>query len=131
MSTRVLLPAAALIAGLGAAVSPGLAQTRTLGNTSTGNQVMQVNPNFLATMIRIDCVVRGTPVEFPDDIWLSNAGSVDIPAGYKVKWEMTQPAKTGLYTFAAAVPPNAGVLVANALPGGVPAGMPCTVTAAN
>ena len=119
---------AAAVAAFGAAVQLEAADTRTLAPTmNTGP--MKLNPNIVMQAIRIGCVVQGTPVEFPDDIVLTNSGAIAIPAGYKIKWEL--PGKTGLYTFVAELAPTKRVFVENAFPGGLQAGVPCTVISVN
>lgn len=76
----------------------------------------------------IGCIVQGTPVEFPNDIVLSNEGAFTIPAGLKVDWVVRPGAYKGSYTFAAQLKPGKNVILANVMSGSAGAGTPCTVT---
>ena len=114
--------AAAVLIGV-AVSSSSFAQTRVQPNTGP----VIVNPNYLALIFRIDCVVRGTPTEFPNDIRLTNAGAATIPAGHKVRWVINAPHYEGIYTFGAALATGKNVFLNNVIPGGVAAGTPCTL----
>lgn len=78
----------------------------------------------------VACQVAGTPVEFPDDIWIINKGLGTIAAGTKVTWSVPAAAKTGTYVLASALAPGKGVMVNGVLAGGVEAGKPCSAKAA-
>ncbi len=90
-------------------------------------RVMQVNPNALVPIkLQFKCVVKGTPVEFPNDIAIWHSYSFTVPAGTKVAY--TAPyGKTGTVVLPA-LPPNTYHFVNNVFPGGGPAGAPCTAT---
>lgn len=74
--------------------------------------------------VKIGCVVNGTPVEFPNDIWIVNQGSVATKAGLTVQWQTQNNAFSGVVTIPA-LQPGQGHFVSNALPGGLVAGTPC------
>lgn len=116
----------ALVVGLMAGVSS--VQAVPPGLQPAPTQAPQAMPRVPPMPIyKLTCVVRGTPVEFPDDIAIINNGPGTVPAGTKVHWSMTAPAKQGDYTFTAPLAPNRLVTISGVLPGGMPAGMPCQV----
>ncbi len=122
----------AVLAALAAAAAmPALsADQRALSTTQTAPTV-RANPAIIGSMILFDCVVRGAPVEFPNDIVILNKGPGTVPSGYKIKWEApsVNPYRSGLYTFGAPLAPQGHVFLSNVLPGGMAAEMPCKVTA--
>jgi hypothetical protein len=75
----------------------------------------------------LSCVVQGTPVEFPDDIVLRNAGMVIVAKGTKVHWSIPGTTRQGDYTFTEDLAVGASKMVSGVLPGGHSAGTPCTV----
>jgi hypothetical protein len=81
---------------------------------------MQVKP-------ALSCVVQGTPVEFPDDIVLKNVGMVVVAKGTKIHWAIPATTRQGDYTFTEDLAVGASKMVPGVLPGGHPAGAPCTV----
>ncbi|MBI2212322.1 MAG: hypothetical protein HYU52_01635 [Acidobacteria bacterium] len=85
----------------------------------------------IAEMRKVECVVQGNPVEFPDDLYIKNAGNAVIAKGWIVDWSIPNTSRKGKYTLAADLAVGAGVLASGQLPGGHPAGQiaPCTVAA--
>jgi hypothetical protein len=81
----------------------------------------------LQVAYNVACRVQGTPVEFPNDITIINNGPATVPAGTKLHWWMTKPAKQGDHVLGSDLPANKHVLISNAIPGGLPAGMSCGV----
>lgn len=96
--------------------------------------IKQVSPSDTSPQVTIQrppvtmffsfgCVVQGTPVEFPDDIVITNKGPGTVPAGTKAKWTLAN--KTGVVTLPE-LAKGKTFFVANAFPGGLAAGTPCT-----
>src|SRR5690606_11438322 len=75
----------------------------------------------------MECVVSGTPVEFPNDIRVTNLGSTAIPAGTKINWEVN-PSTKGNYELSSALNPNQSASLSNVLGGGLEAGTPCSAS---
>lgn len=96
-----------------------------------GGFILQKAPHLPGTVLRpiklqFACVVAGTPVEFPNDIAISNTYNFATPAGVSVSY--TAPfGNTGVVTLPS-LAPGATHIVSNAIPGGHPAGAPCTAT---
>jgi hypothetical protein len=74
---------------------------------------------------RVACQTAGTPSEFPNGMRIFNKGNGVLAAGTKIAWKFTNGA-SGTHTLAAALAPNASVFHAQANPGGIGAGAPCT-----
>ncbi len=91
---------------------------------------VQVAPH-LRLGFNLTCRAKGTPVEFPKDIYLFNNGPVTVPAGTKVHWTMTAPAHQGDYTFTSPLPPTKGVFLDGVLGKGVGAGARCAAKVLN
>jgi hypothetical protein len=128
MRSSRLLQTALVVASVALASSAYAAGQPTLGPSQTPGPVV-TNPGIMKPIFKIQCVVNGTPVEFPNDIYLGNEGPGTIPAGYKVHWDLPAPHFSGDYTFAQDVVPGKGVYILGAVPGGAPAGVLCTWTA--
>lgn len=80
----------------------------------------------LQLLYKFGCQAQGTPVEFPNDIVIVNKSAHAIPAGTKVKWKMVSMNVSGIKVLPN-LAPGAHVFIANAVPGGIPAGSACTV----
>ncbi len=90
-------------------------------------QVMQVNPNALRPIkLQFNCVVQGTPVEFPNDIAISHNYNFTVPAGTKVAY-VAPFGKSGVVTLPALAPGKVHYVM-NVFPGGGPAGAPCSAS---
>lgn len=76
--------------------------------------------------ISLDCEVAGTPVEFPDDIRISNPYSFAIAAGTVASY-LAPFGNTGTVVLPA-LEPGHGVYVSNAVPGGITAGSACSAS---
>jgi len=74
------------------------------------------------------CAVAGSPAEFPDDIYLTNAGFGTLKAGTKIKWSVTGTNRAGQYTLSSDLAKGSGVSLSGVLSGGVEAGKPCKAT---
>jgi len=91
-------------------------------------QVQQANRLQLAKVA--GCTVAGTPVEFPDDIWIMNKGLGKLVAGTKVKWSIPGYSSfAGTHTLVADLNPGQGVKLNGVLGGGVEAGHTCAAKA--
>ena len=121
--------------GIAAAIVVGLASSGSLAaqlrvQKPTGPVV--INPNLpKLSLYHLGCQVAGTPVEFPNDVELTNTGATTIPSGYKVHWVVPAPHHEGTYTFSVPLPAGQHVFIGNAVPGGAGAGEACTTTAVN
>lgn len=80
-------------------------------------------PGF-SLKLGFDCVAQGTPVEFPNDIRISNPYDFTTPAGIEVAY--AAPYGNAGVVVLPALKPGHGVFVSNAVPGGIPAGAPCS-----
>ncbi len=91
-------------------------------------QQVQLVPGmqFIVPVTSLSCVVAGTPVEFPDDIMITNTGNTTLAAGSKINWYLHANAY-GVHTLAQPLAPTQYVLLAN-VSGGWPAGASCTAS---
>lgn len=96
--------------------------------TAQATQQMEkpVGTTVPAPIQKVECVVQGSPTEFPDDIHLTNAGNVKLDKGTKISWAVPNTTRKGTYTLAADVAPGSGVFMSGVLGGGHPAGVVCT-----
>jgi hypothetical protein len=78
----------------------------------------------------VSCKVQGTPVEFPDDIYILNDGAAMVPKGTTIHWSIATSNMQGDYTLLADLERGKGVFISGALPGGHGAG-PCTASIIN
>jgi hypothetical protein len=69
----------------------------------------------------LDCSVGGT------DILIANAGSIDIPAGTKLKWSVRSHGAQGYVQLKQGLEAGADVRVADVLDAAAKAGTPCAV----
>lgn len=77
-------------------------------------------------LVALDCVAQGTPVEFPDDVYITNSGAATIAKGTTLHWAFPNTNRAGDYTLTEDLAAGKGVLVSGAVPGGVGAGTKCT-----
>ena len=94
--------------------------------TTNAQMAPLANGAILKMKLKIDCVVSGTPVEFPNDIRISNPYNFAIDTGTVVAYNAPF-GNTGTVVLPA-LAPGAGFHVSNAVPGGITAGAPCTVS---
>ena len=80
----------------------------------------------------LECVVRGTPVDFPDDIAITNeSNNVTVSTGTTIEWKLQDPIPNDPPAFecehilTADLAPSEGVFVLGVLPGGQEAGTEC------
>lgn len=112
-ATKILaLALTTLVVGTGIAQAQAVKTTRTLGVTYTS----------------IGCEVAGQPVEFPNDLWLTNKTQVTIAMGARLVWEVPSMNYKGGYRLRADLNPGQSIFLADILPGGVEAGRPCRVS---
>ncbi|HMN84845.1 MAG TPA: hypothetical protein PKA74_02490 [Bauldia sp.] len=74
---------------------------------------------------KVGCAVAGTPVAFPDDIWIMNKGHVALAAGTAIEWVIADLGKSGRFVLPAELPPGHGIDVAGVLGDGADAGHRC------
>lgn len=109
---------------------PGSAAMASMIGKMTGPANVARMPTRTLTVVpqpmalAFDCVVAGTPVEFPNDIHISNANGF-ATAGVKVAY-LAPGGHSGMVTLPP-LSPGEGVYVANAVPGGMVAGAACEV----
>lgn len=98
---------------------------------TTPQQAMQpVGTTVPAPITKIECVVQGSPTEFPDDIHLKNAGTAVLTKGTKIAWALPNTTRKGTWTLVADVAPGSGAFMSGVLGGGHPAGAICTCSVA-
>ena len=98
---------------------------------TTQQQAMQpVATTVPAPITKIECVVQGSPSEFPDDIHLKNAGTTVLTKGTKIAWALPNTTRKGTWTLAADVATGSGAFMSGVLGGGHPAGAVCTCSVA-
>ncbi len=80
----------------------------------------------------LECVVQGTPVDFPDDIAITNeSNNVTVSTGTTIQWKLqgpipnVPPAFAGEHVLTGDLAPGEGVFVLGVLPGGQEAGTEC------
>ena len=76
-----------------------------------------------ARAAQLTCRVSGDPVDFPDDLWVTNRGPWAVPAGTRVSWWVS--GRAGEHVLKKPLEVGRGVRVPRALPGGSPPGGPC------
>lgn len=101
--------------GAPGAANPGLASYRDVANLNIG--------------LRLNCAVAGTPVEFPDDLVIANAGLIDVAAGTQIQWQVAAAGQTGIAVLAKTLKPGKSVKFNGVLAGGVEIGTACAITA--
>jgi hypothetical protein len=79
-----------------------------------------------APIQRVECVVQGTPVEFPDDLYIRNTGNVKLEKNTKIDWEAVGTGRKGRYTLPTDLNPGAGTFASGVVAGGLGAGHVCT-----
>ena len=72
---------------------------------------------------RLDCRAHGTPIDFPDDIIVTNEGPGFVRAGTKIRWQMDG-GSHGVHVLPA-LAPTESTYIFKANPGGIPTGRKC------
>ncbi|MDF0603963.1 hypothetical protein P1J78_24965 [Psychromarinibacter sp. C21-152] len=92
--------------------------------TRSPDRTLTVVPDVKRYPLKLSfaCVVSGTPVEFPNDIRISNP--YDFATGAVQVAYLAPGNHSGLVNLPA-LAPGEGVFVSNAVPGGMTAGAPC------
>jgi hypothetical protein len=80
-------------------------------------------------VVALECHVAGTPSEFPDDLRITNAGTVAVPVGTQIKWKTVSPRLSGAAVLTASLQAGKSVRIEGVLAGGLEAGTPCSVKA--
>lgn len=91
--------------------------------SGTAATTLQRGPVLKPIKLSFDCVVDGTPVEFPNDIRISNPYSF---ATASVQVAYAAPGGNTGVVMLPALAPGQGIFVSNAVPGGGIVGMACT-----
>jgi hypothetical protein len=76
--------------------------------------------------LKFNCVVAGSPTEFPNDIAISHNYNFTVPAGTLVAY--TAPFGNSGTVALPALAPGKYFFLSNVIPGGGPAGAPCTAS---
>ncbi|MFN3197647.1 MAG: hypothetical protein ACE366_04400 [Bradymonadia bacterium] len=72
------------------------------------------------------CGFYGTPVEFPNDVQITNKGRNTLKKGTRIQWRNGNGAHKGVYKLTSDLAAGATVSAHNVVPGGIPAGASCT-----
>ncbi|MCP3970714.1 MAG: hypothetical protein GY717_10460 [Rhodobacteraceae bacterium] len=125
--TRLLTStlAAAAIAMTGFTAAQAGSSTPTLSRSVDPGVASVIRGPVINMKISFTCAVNGTPVEFPNDIMIVNPHAFATDAGVKVAWATQNNAFSGVLTLPT-LQPGQMHFVSNALPGGLPAGTPCS-----
>lgn len=122
MKTSIFSVTLVLSAGILATAQPTLAaQFKVNANGMT----VQMSPKA-NTARHLSCKVWGTPVEFPDQVLLTNDGNIAIPAGTKVHWQTRDHARSGNFTLPKTLAVGKSAYAPE--PGGYARGAPCDVS---
>lgn len=73
---------------------------------------------------KLDCHAHGTPIDFPDDILVTNEGPGTVRAGTRIRWRM-ESGNDGTYALPALAPKESTYIFA-VNPGGISTGSRCT-----
>ena len=76
--------------------------------------------------LKLACIVGGTPVEFPNDIWVTNTSSATLIKGMALTFAIPSVGVKGSFILPSNVAPGTQVKIADIF-GGAEAGAPCTV----
>lgn len=75
--------------------------------------------------VGVTCGFYGTPVEFPNDVQITNRGWTSLKKGTRISWSTKNGGIKGTHTLAADLAKGQTVSVSNVVGGGVEAGHPC------
>jgi hypothetical protein len=79
----------------------------------------------LPNLAQFDCVVQGSPVEFPDDVLLTNKLTTTVAKGKTIHWSVPNTTRQGDYVLTEDLLGGKSVFVTGAIPGGMSAGVKC------
>jgi hypothetical protein len=101
------------------------------GAPGTGNPGLNSYPEVakLNIGLRLNCAVAGTPVEFPDDLVIANAGLIELAAGTQIQWQVAAAGQSGIAVLAKTLRPGKSLKLNGVLAGGVQIGTPCAIVA--
>lgn len=131
MKTIAKLAAIAAVLTMPVTVSAGSADPMKLKRGTDAQQIEMTAKKKAITAklkLKMRCAVAGSPVEFPNDIYVANASRFAMRAGKTVHWQITGTSIKGSAVLPA-LAPGKGVYLSNAIPGGLTAGTPCVATA--
>jgi len=107
--------------GGGASGSGGTGGTSHGSSTSSGGSIYESRHN-----LKLACIVGGTPVEFPNDLWVTNTSSATLIKGMALTFAIPSVGVKGSFILPSNVAPGTQVKIADVF-GGAEAGAPCTV----
>lgn len=81
-----------------------------------------------AVPMLLPCVVQGSPVEFPNDLLITNNRTTTIPKGKIIHWSMPNTSIQGDYTLTEDLLPQKSMYMYEILGGGMSAGLKCNAT---
>jgi hypothetical protein len=79
----------------------------------------------LPTLAQFDCVVQGTPVEFPDDVLITNKLTTTVAKGKTIHWSIPNTTRQGDWVLTEDLLGGKSFFVSGAVPGGISAGVKC------
>ncbi|MCG6901837.1 MAG: hypothetical protein LJE68_04065 [Rhodobacter sp.] len=126
-SLKTALVAALTLTTIGSAGLHAADRGLLLQRATTNVQMAPTANRAIVKMkLSFNCVVSGTPVEFPDDISISHNYNFTVPAGTMIAY--TAPFGNSGTVALPALAPGKRFVVSHAVPGGITAGAPCTAT---
>lgn len=73
----------------------------------------------------VSCGFYGTPVEFPNDVRITNDSKRTLKKGTRIAWGATAGNPKGTHALSADLAPGKSTQLSNVVPGGIEAGRPC------
>ena len=126
-SVKISIATALAVSTLGTAMTQAADNRLLLQRATPAGQMAPLGNRAIAKMkLKFDCVVAGTPVEFPNDIRISNPYNFAVAAGTVVAY--SAPFGNSGTVVLPALAPGAGFFVSNAVPGGITAGAACAAS---
>lgn len=77
-------------------------------------------------LAQFDCIVQGSPSEFPDDIMITNKGATTVPKGKTFHWTIPNTSRQGDWVLTSDLLAGKSVFASGVVGGGHPAGAKCT-----
>jgi hypothetical protein len=87
----------------------------------------------MAEPSKIACKIKGNPVEFPNDLVLTNTANTasrPLPKGTRIRWSIPKFSQQGFHVLKESLKPGASVFLSNVLPTGVEPRNSCEATLA-
>jgi hypothetical protein len=96
------------------------------GGSSGGNGNSNSGVSAAPRVIKLACIVGGTPSEFPNDIWMTNTTSATMLKGTVLSFTIPSVGVKGSFLLPSNVPAGQQVRIADIF-GGAEAGSPCSI----